>query len=886
MVITRHPPSTSHDPTAAGGGRLRRRTVAGLAVAVAAFALTAIGVLPYLLTLPAVGLLLAAAAPSDHVASSHPLRWGRRNAAVVTFLALALATVVLKPQLLPLLVDWFGVDLQGLIVAALALSVPALPLALAESATPIDELPAGRPVATRRNAVLAATVAVTVAIWYGGPGASFMPLALLVLGVPVVVAVTRFRASRHGRVDRPLWHRPGPTIRPASYLQGMNLLVLASLLGASMTAHAYDLLRADFGPGGYRVFQIAFGVGLLATLWLAAFPLRQIRLGTNLCVAAGSVFLATQLVMIHRAPSDAVTVASPLADQWYVGQGGHAELVNYHHVSSSQRDAIDILQVVDGRTHQPGNTDLDSYHIYGKPVLAPADGTITFVVDGHPDQPIGSVDNRHQAGNNLVIDIGGNRYIEIGHLRPGSINVAVGDRVTAGQPIAQVGNSGNTSEPHIHIQAQNQPTGIDDINDINVGEFLRTHHTYPLVFRNVALTRDGQTTTPTTADPRRGDLLRPLDSTDTTDSAATPPPVETSAVDDQADRARRLQETVDATVAAHPELPGILVRVETTDPNGENLTAFAGLSDPAAGTPLRADTTLRIASNTKTYTAAAVLRLVEQGRLELDDPVEPLLGSDLVTTLQAGGFEPARITVRNLLQHTSGLYDHSADPAYAEAVLADPTHQWTRLEQVEFAMEHSEPLGAPGTLFTYSDTGYVLLGAIMERVNGTSLAEAYRQLLRFDTIGLNATWLESQEPVPAGAGERAHQFLGEVDSFDFDPSFDLYGGGGLVADIEDLAHFYQALMTGQVFDDPATLRTMLQVPATNDSGYAMGIEKIEMAGEDCWSHSGFWGTTVISCPGPGVTVATSAGQSEVFNNVDMEPIFKAAFEAAGIEAGG
>jgi murein DD-endopeptidase MepM/ murein hydrolase activator NlpD len=104
---------------------------------------------------------------------------------------------------------------------------------------------------------------------------------------------------------------------------------------------------------------------------------------------------------------------------------------------------------------------------------------------------IGSTDSRYQSGNNVVIDIGGGRYLLMGHLSPGSIQVKVGDHVKLGQQIAKVGNSGNTTEPHLHIQAQTIGTGIGDVETMVVSEVIRTLHTYPLVFNNVVLTRRG-----------------------------------------------------------------------------------------------------------------------------------------------------------------------------------------------------------------------------------------------------------------------------------------------------------------------------------------------------------------------------------------------------------
>jgi hypothetical protein len=85
----------------------------------------------------------------------------------------------------------------------------------------------------------------------------------------------------------------------------------------------------------------------------------------------GTLFVTSQLVMIYRPAADPVPIASPLAAAWVVGQGGHSVLVNYHYVTSTQRDALDILQYRGSSTHQPGSTELASYYIYGKPVRPP-----------------------------------------------------------------------------------------------------------------------------------------------------------------------------------------------------------------------------------------------------------------------------------------------------------------------------------------------------------------------------------------------------------------------------------------------------------------------------------------------------------------------------------
>ena len=99
-----------------------------------------------------------------------------------------------------------------------------------------------------------------------------------------------------------------------------------------------------------------------------------------------------------------------------------------------------------------------------------------------------------------------------------------------------------------------------------------------------------------------------------------------------------------------------------------------------------------------------------------------LLAPETVEVLALGRLSARHvITVRELLLHTSGIYNYGTDPDYQAAVNADPTKHWTRLEQVRFAVEHGRPVGEPGALYAYSDTGYALLGEILERVTGGSL---------------------------------------------------------------------------------------------------------------------------------------------------------------------
>jgi D-alanyl-D-alanine carboxypeptidase len=288
-------------------------------------------------------------------------------------------------------------------------------------------------------------------------------------------------------------------------------------------------------------------------------------------------------------------------------------------------------------------------------------------------------------------------------------------------------------------------------------------------------------------------------------------------------------------------------------------------------TPL---TPVRIASNTKTFIAAAVLRLHEEGKLDINDSIADHLPEEYVTMLEDDGYDTRAIALRDLLNHTSGLFDHTSGDRYTAMLMADPMHRWTRIEQVRGAVNWGDPHGAPGEYYTYCDTGYVLLGAVIEQADGRPMAEAVRKLLEFERLGLVSTWWETLEPQPDWLPDRAHQFLGDIDTFGFDPSYDLYGGGGLVSTVGDLARFYRALFEGQVFKESGTRHLMMTtddhaqpLPGASEralppGAYRMGIWEVQVEGFETYRHTGFFGTlaTYVQDLDLVVTAATNQNQ--------------------------
>jgi D-alanyl-D-alanine carboxypeptidase len=323
---------------------------------------------------------------------------------------------------------------------------------------------------------------------------------------------------------------------------------------------------------------------------------------------------------------------------------------------------------------------------------------------------------------------------------------------------------------------------------------------------------------------------------------------------------RRILTAVERDLASDPRVPGEIVAVRAP---GIDVTVASGLADRASATPLEPDTPFRIASVTKTFVAAAMLKLVGRHRIDLDDPIADRLSRRTVRTLRRGGYGPDAITVRQLLRHTSGLFDYATTDAYDRRNERDPGHHWTRAEQLRFAMDHGKPVADPGRRYHYSDTGYLLLGEIVERATHRSLDAAVRRLVGFARLGLDHTYWEQLEPAPAGLKPRAHQYADDFDNVTLDASHDLYGGGGLVSTVGDLTRFYRALFHGRVIHDRALLRAMTKVPRANrKSGAGMGIFRTEVDGETCFEHPGYWGTDALHCPALDLTLVRTIDQAD------------------------
>src|SRR5215203_4506240 len=365
----------------------------------------------------------------------------------------------------------------------------------------------GRPVALGKINLLVALLALLVlagAYWMGVL-TQFVPeaLALLVLTLALVTAASRAWHARRGGLEYGLLRHPLRRELLPHLLQCLNHWLFWTLAGAAILAGTFAFVPAQVALGfglplpdviPYRPLVISLGVGAFAMAALAPVPRRRVQVATNVLVAIGTVFLAMQLVRIYTPPADPVAIDPPLAGEWGTVAAGRSTLLSHHYSYSTPyvRDAVDFVQLIDGRGYDGDQKRAKAWYGFGKPVLAPADGTVVSVSDIHPDEPIGEAGQTPPYGNHIVLEIGDRRYAVMAHLKQGSARVSKGERVRLGQQIAAVGDSGNSLAPHLHFHVQDRP------------DFDQQARTIPVVFRDVLLIRGGRESTPAGADLRRG----------------------------------------------------------------------------------------------------------------------------------------------------------------------------------------------------------------------------------------------------------------------------------------------------------------------------------------------------------------------------------------------
>lgn len=291
--------------------------------------------------------------------------------------------------------------------------------------------------------------------------------------------------------------------------------------------------------------------------------------------------------------------------------------------------------------------------------------------------------------------------------------------------------------------------------------------------------------------------------------------------------------------------PGIIAEVR--DPGGRWFGA-EGLGDTATGRGRYAQDRFRIGSTTKAFTATVVLKLVAEGRMSLDDTVEKWLPG----TVRGNGNDGRAITVKQLLNQTSGLFPYTSDrnfiADYFTPDFLDHRYDHRRPEDLLAVAMANPPSFAPGTNWGYSNTNYLVAGMIIEKVTGGTYADAVA-LRILGPLGLSATYVPDTDTVIRGPHARNYSTLWQGPGAEVYDVTDMDAGwgwavGGMVSTTGDLQRFFQALLGGRLLP-PGLLQEMLTVIPTDgkgwldDRGYGLGIIAQELScGVTAWGNGG------------------------------------------------
>lgn len=297
-------------------------------------------------------------------------------------------------------------------------------------------------------------------------------------------------------------------------------------------------------------------------------------------------------------------------------------------------------------------------------------------------------------------------------------------------------------------------------------------------------------------------------------------------------------------------VPGVTVRVD--DGHGRPIE----ISEQAAWTKkdhrLTADDEVREASNTKTVMATLVLQLVAEHRLALTDPIDKWL---------PGQVRNGRaITLRMLLNHTSGLFDYTEDPALAPALTGRDSHVWTSKEILSLVSRHPA-LFEPGTAWSYSNTNYIAIGAVLEKATGKNLAALVRDRiagplgLRHTFYATGSAWHDRHahgyEPdaahMPPDVPDEFRNYAGPQHDDHVDVTDDYVTADGadaaIVSTAGDWSRFYGALMSGRLLPAAQLAEMRTTVPENgpgdpDELGYGLGIETAKTDCGTVWDHVG------------------------------------------------
>lgn len=265
-------------------------------------------------------------------------------------------------------------------------------------------------------------------------------------------------------------------------------------------------------------------------------------------------------------------------------------------------------------------------------------------------------------------------------------------------------------------------------------------------------------------------------------------------------------------------IPGVVVGLWM--PGKGSYVRATGVADTATRRPMATDLFMRIGSETKTFTVTALLKLVDDRRIRLDDPISAYID---------GVPDGDRITLRHLAEMRSGLFPYSADPAFAHDLLSDPSRSFTPQEVLAYGFEHTNTF-APGERFQYSNSNLVLLGLVIEKVSGLGVADfIHKRVLRPAHLRHTLFPADAEFPEPHAHGYTNQTLSGAIeDSTDWNPSW-AWAAGAMISDLRDLRRWAEIVATGTLLR-PETQRERLKTLPTGFPGTSYGLGILETGG--------------------------------------------------------
>jgi D-alanyl-D-alanine carboxypeptidase len=340
-------------------------------------------------------------------------------------------------------------------------------------------------------------------------------------------------------------------------------------------------------------------------------------------------------------------------------------------------------------------------------------------------------------------------------------------------------------------------------------------------------------------------------------AAATPPalPTEpTEPVPADAALAPALQALLDDWLV-EDGAPGAVLGVRLAD--GRTAVVAGGETDAGTGRPVDAGYRFRIGSITKTFVAALTVQLAEEGRIDLTDALARHL---------ADAPHAEEVTIRQLLDHTSGIADFAAAPAYRMGLLRAPGREWTPQDVLDLVASADLDF-APGEGWAYSNTNYLLLGLVAEAVTGDTLAELLRRRI-YEPLGLTSAYLEGMEESPelAVSGHFDLDGDGAPDNVRAIPYTALVtsgaAAGGISASALDVLDFAGGLFSARLVSRDGLADMMRLSPSSNR--YGAGLALFEPAGVEAWGHSGAlpgFATLLVHSVSTDVTIVGMANET-------------------------